>query len=69
MELVKEANQRDIKIESYIRNGFENHSGISISQETALHRKKLMGVLSDEEWDNYVDFIQQCIAKADETEQ
>lgn len=55
-----EKTDKEIKVECLIREQY------SISQEIMLHRKKLMGVLSKEEWDAYVAFIEECIAKADE---
>lgn len=66
VELTKEANSKDIKIEFYIRNGLDDHEGISMSKETGILRKKLMGILSDEEWNDYTTFIEKCISKVSE---
>ncbi|MBR6287812.1 MAG: hypothetical protein IKR19_00535 [Acholeplasmatales bacterium] len=66
VELTKEANSKDIKIEFYIRNGLDDHEGISMSKETGILRKKLMGILPDEEWNDYTTFIEKCISKVSE---
>lgn len=66
VELTKEANSKDIKIEFYIRNGLDDHKGISMSKETGILRKKLMGILPDEEWNDYTTFIEKCISKVSE---
>jgi len=58
--LLQEASEEDIKIEHYIREQY------SLSMELALHRKKAMGVVDETEWQNYCDFVQECIAKARE---
>lgn len=59
---VGEHSLEEINIEELIR---ENYS---LSQEVALHRKKLMGTVDPEEWDEYVAFVEECIAKARENE-
>jgi hypothetical protein len=56
--LVKEATDEDIKINSLIRERY------SMSQEMALHRKKIMGIINDDEWLAYTSFISECIEKA-----
>lgn len=66
VELTKEANSKDIKIEFYIRNGLDDHEGISMSKEIGILRKKLMGILPDEEWNDYTTFIEKCISKVSE---
>jgi hypothetical protein len=58
--LVKESSEEDQKINTYIREQY------SMSQELALHRKRLMGTLSAEEWQTYTDYVEECIAKARE---
>lgn len=58
--LVDEKTDKEIKVECLIREQY------SISQEIMLHRKKLMGVLPEEEWGAYIAFVEECIAKADE---
>lgn len=58
--LVDEKTDKEIQVECLIREQY------SISQEIMLHRKKLMGVLSEEEWAAYVAFVEECIAKANE---
>lgn len=58
--MVEDKNERDVKIEALIREQY------SMSMELALHRKKLMGILPDEEWNNYCTYVQECIEKASE---
>ena len=53
--LLAEKSEEDMRIETLIRERF------SMSMETALHRKKLMGILPDAEWNKYCTFIQECI--------
>ena len=55
---VAEQTDEETKIELYIRERY------SMSQELALHRKKLMGVLEDGEWDAYCAYIEECIERA-----
>ena len=55
--LVKEATDEDIKINSLIRERY------SMSQEMALHRKKIMGIINDDEWNAYAVYIALCIEK------
>ena len=55
--LVSEVTKEETEIESYIREQYP------LSRELALHRKKAMGILSQEEWDDYVAFVQECIDK------
>jgi|GEM_PF-5144199 len=55
--LIAEASEEETRIELLIREKY------SMSRETALHRKKLMGILSDEEWDEYTDYVESCIAE------
>lgn len=64
--LVKEANGSDKRIECLIRNGFDEHPGISLSQELALLRKHAMGIVDNTEWDDYCTFVQACIEKSRE---
>ena len=56
--LVEEKSEEDKKIELLIRTRY------SMSMETALHRKKLMGILPDSEWNEYCTFVQECIDEA-----
>lgn len=65
-ELTKELTEEDKKIVGYIRNGIENHEGISLSQELCIHRKKILGIINDDEWNDYVDFVNKCIQKGRE---
>ena len=58
--LIVEANEEDYLINTLIREKY------SMSQETALHRKRLMGTLPEEEWDEYTTFIEECVAKSRE---
>lgn len=53
--LLTEKSDEDVRIETLIRQRY------SMSMETALHRKKLMGILPDAEWNEYCTFIQECI--------
>lgn len=59
-DLIKEATDLEITIEFYIREKY------SLSQEVAIHRKKLLGELTDEEWNEYNDFVKDCIERAKE---
>lgn len=56
--LVAEKSEEDVRIETLIRTRY------SMSMETALHRKKLMGILPDAEWNEYCAFVQECIDEA-----
>lgn len=58
--LVDEKTDTNLQVECFIREKY------SISQEIMLHRKKLMGTLSDEEWNEYVSYVEECIARAEE---
>ena len=62
--LVEEKNEEDAKIEALIR----QEGGYSMSQELAIHRKKLMGILPDDEWNAYCTYVQACIDKVRESE-
>lgn len=53
--LVEEMSDTDLKIEMLIRQKY------SMSMETKIHREKLMGKIDDEEWNNYCNYIQECI--------
>lgn len=53
--LIAEASPEEVQIEQLIRQRY------SMSQETALHRKQLMGILSGEEWTAYCQYVQTCI--------
>ena len=59
--LVREANGSDKRIELLIRQGFNDHPGISLSQELALLRKHEMGIEDEDEWNDYCSFVQACI--------
>lgn len=52
--LVKDSSDEDMAIELLVRQRY------SMSQETALHRKKLMGVVAEDEWNEYVAYIEEC---------
>lgn len=69
VELVKDASDKDTNIEYNIRKGTQNHDGISLSQEIGILRKKILGTLSDEDWNDYTSFIQECIDLANNNEQ
>lgn len=58
--LVEEASEEEVNIELAIREKY------SMSQELALHRKKLMGVVEPSEWDEYTAYVQECIDKVRE---
>lgn len=60
VSLIEDRKNEDIIIESYIREKY------SLSNEIAIHRKKLMGILSNEEWDEYTSYVLECIEKARE---
>ena len=60
--LVDEKTEEEIKTECLIREKY------SISQELMLHRKKLMNTLPDEEWNEYVSFVEECIERAKKNE-
>lgn len=64
--LVKEASESDKRIECLLRQGFDKHPGISLSQELALLRKHAMGIVDEDEWKDYCDFVQSCIEKSKE---
>ena len=55
--LVEEASDEEVNIELAIREKY------SMSQELALHRKKVMGAVEPSEWDEYTAFVQECIDK------
>lgn len=61
--MVKEKTEEDMKINFLIREKY------SMSQELALHRKKLLGTATDEEWQEYNDYVEECIVKAREEQQ
>jgi len=52
--------EQDMKIEQLIREKY------SLSQEIALHRKKLIDAVEPQEWDDYNNYVIECIAKARE---
>lgn len=60
LSLVSDNLEEDIRIEALIREVY------TLSQELAIHRKKLMGELSDDEWEKYYTFVKECINKARE---
>ena len=53
-----EPDELDAKIVSKIRLEY------STSRELALHRKKLLGIVDEEEWQTYVDYVVKCIEEA-----
>lgn len=55
--LVKE-NEEDFKVNSLIREKY------SLSQELCLHRKKILGIVDENEWNEYVAFVEECVNKA-----
>lgn len=55
--LVKE-NEEDFKVNSLIREKY------SLSQELCLHRKKIIGIVDESEWNEYVAFVEECIERA-----
>ena len=60
-QLIEEASSGVVSIELRIRTRY------SMSQELALHRKKLMGKLEDSEWNDYCAFVQECIDEVETT--
>lgn len=61
--MVKEKTEEDMKINFLIREKY------SMSQELALHRKKLLGTATDDEWAEYNAYVEECIVKAREEQQ
>jgi len=59
---VKEMSAEDVAIEGLIRKRY------SMSMELALHRKKLMGTVDEDEWNEYCEYVEECIEKAREHE-
>lgn len=57
VSLVEEASNEEVNIELAIREKY------SMSQELAMHRKKLMGTVEASEWDEYTAYVQECIDK------
>lgn len=57
LSLVQEATDEEVRIEFLIRDRY------SMSQELALHRKKLMGTVPEEEWTTYCDYVEECIER------
>ena len=64
--LIQEVTDEDLEINLLIRNGFDDYRGYSLSKEIALHRKKLMGTIDDDEWNAYTAYVSLCIEKARE---
>lgn len=56
--LISEATDEDTAIELLIRDRY------SISQELALHRKKLMKTVDAAEWNAYTAYVEECIQRA-----
>ena len=61
-QLIKDNGEEDIEIELLIREKY------SMSQEICIHRKKLMGILEENEWQEYVSYVEECIKKVQEKE-
>ena len=61
-QLIKDNGEEDIEIELLIRERY------SLSNELAIHRKKLLGIIEDEEWEEYNTFVLECIEKARQKE-
>ena len=59
--LCDEPNAENDKIVRLIR-----EAGYSLSMELALHRKKLIGAVDEDEWNAYQTCVLECIAKAKE---
>ena len=62
VQLVEEKTNEEIAIELAIREKY------SMSQELALHRKKLMDTVDAKEWDEYTAYVQECIDRVREAE-
>ena len=70
VSLIQEASDEEVQIEVLIRERY------SMSQELALHRKKAMGIKTNDfkaEWDEYVTYVTECVEavrnrKEEETE-
>lgn len=39
----------------------------SLSKELSLHRKKMLGIVDNTEWQEYVDYVNECILKVKES--
>ena len=59
-QLIQEASDEEVGIELMIREKY------SMSQELAIHRKKLMGILDESEWNEYCEYVQECIRESKE---
>ena len=60
IKLIEDSCDEDVRIELLIRKRY------SLSEELALHRKKIMGVCEWDEWDAYCEYVQGCIARVRE---
>ena len=60
--LIAEQTEEEHKINMLIRERY------SMSQELELHRKKLNGTLSDEDWETYNAYVEECIKQVRENE-
>lgn len=52
-----EQNEEDAKIVLLIRERY------TLSMELALHRKKLVGAVDEDEWNTYQNYVLECIEK------
>ena len=59
-QFVHEMSEEDQKIQALIRERY------SLSQEVALHRKKIMRTVDATEWTDYTHYVEECIAKVRE---
>ena len=53
-----EPNEEDAKIVLLIRERY------TLSMELALHRKKLVGAVDEDEWNAYQNYVLECIERA-----
>ena len=58
IKLIEDSCDEDVRIELLIRKGY------SLSEELALHRKKMAGLCEETEWNEYNAYVQKCIEKA-----
>lgn len=58
-----EPNEKDAKIVLLIRERY------TLSMELALHRKKLVGAVDEDEWNAYQNYVLECIERAKEEQE
>ena len=43
------------------------HERYPLSKELCLHRKKLMGTVDEQEWQEYCDYVEECVRRVEES--